>query len=105
MEREDLREIRKPRCKATNAKGYNRVPWLEPKKTPPDYGQRPRVWPFGLGQADDTRNCSAGLGFAPVNPTRPNMLTPRELEQKFWKSLKSDMTMMIGVSKTAMHGR
>ncbi len=33
------------------------------------------------------------------------MLTPRELEQKFWKSLKSDMTMMIGVSKTAMHGR
>jgi general stress protein 26 len=32
------------------------------------------------------------------NATRSTMATPQELETKFWKALKSDMTMMLGLA-------
>jgi hypothetical protein len=36
-----------------------------------------------------------------MSPQEQMMATPQELEAKFWKALKSDMT----VSKMAMHGQ
>jgi general stress protein 26 len=43
-------------------------------------------------------NAGAAAGLGRLNPSGGRMPTPAEITEKFWKSVKSDRTMMVGLA-------